>query len=738
MIHKSVLCRAVILVMAALPVRLLAVDTHIWEHSDESDFKRGTIKKLSVRSDGHLTLAPQLTELDSTTVPYLWALAEDSKGTLYYAGGAPTGNSTNVYSLAPGGKPKVFASVTGLEVHALALDSQNRVYAAVLPDAKIYRIDTQGKPELFFDAKCKYIWSMAFDKAGNLFVATGDEGILYKVTPDGKGSKFFNTGETHVRSMAFDDAGNIIAGTEPSGLIMRITPTGEGFVLYQANKREVTAVAVNKGLIYATAVGNKTGGLTVSGPAPLLPAAPAPVSGAGTARAGTQPPTLPPAIGSLSASVSGGSELYRIQADGFAERIWSSANQIAYTIAFDGDGRPLIGTGNHGVIVRVDSDELFTEILNTPPTQVTAFLNGPNGIIYAATGNVGNVYKIGSSSEASGTLESEALDAGGFSQWGKVHLTMNLGGGAVSFETRSGNLNHPESLWSPWAQVDVSRKTGGQIQSPPARFLQYRLTLSKSTGEKSPEVNTVDLAYLPKNIAPHVTQIEMAPANYREAPAATTLERAILPSGSPATLSLPAVGQKRSASSLTATESTASSTLQYNKGFITARWNASDANGDLLEYKVEIKGKNDSAWRMLKDKLQDRYYAFDGNAFPDGSYQIRVTASDAPSNTPADALNASLVGEEFIIDNSPPEIISSKPIARGSKESLHFTAKDALSWIDKAEYSIDGGEWTLLDPVNKVTDSQSLDYEISSEAGHLISIRIFDEYDNVVVKQFSL
>lgn len=738
MIHNSVLCRAVLVVMVALPLRLFAVDTHIWEHSDESDFTRGTIKKLSVRSDGHLTLAPQLTELDSTTVPYLWALVQDPKGVLYYAGGAPTGNTTNIYALTPGGKPKVFASVTGLEVHALALDAQNRLYAAVLPDAKIYRIDSEGKPELFFDAKCKYIWSMAFDRAGNLFVATGDEGILYKVTPDGKGSKFFNSGETHVRSMTFDDAGNIIVGTEPSGLIMRITPSGEGFVLYQANKREVTAVAVNKGLIYATAVGNKTGGLSVTGPAPVLPSAPAPVSGAGTARTGTQTPTLPPAIGSLSASVSGGSELYRIQADGFAERIWSSANEIAYTIAFDNEGRPLIGTGNHGVIVRIDSEQLSTEVLNTPPTQVTAFLTGANGVIYAATGNVGNIYKISASSEASGTLESEALDAGGFSQWGKVHITSNLHGGAVSFETRSGNLSHTESLWSPWTKVNVTDRIGGQIQSPPARFLQYRLTLSKSSEEKSPEVSIVDLAYLPKNIAPRVTQIEMAPANYREAPSSTSLERAVLPSGSPASLTLPAVGQRRSGSSLTSSESNASSTLQYNKGFITTRWNASDANGDMLEYNVEIKGKNDSTWRTLKDKLLDRFYAFDGNAFPDGTYQIRVTASDAPSNTPADALTSSLIGEEFIIDNTPPEIVASKPTANGNKETVRFTAKDELSWIDKAEYSINGGEWILLDPVNKVTDSQTLDYELTGERGQMISVRIFDEYDNVVVKQFSL
>jgi len=190
---------AALLLLAAAPSLLLAVDTHVWEQAEQADFVRGTAKNLSIRSDGQLTLAPQFKELDSTTVPYLWAVAQDSKGVLYYAGGAPTGASTKIYALSAGEKPRVFAEIEGLEVHALAIDSQDRIYAAVLPDAKIYRIDKNGKPQLFFDAQCKYIWALAFDKSGNLFVATGDAGIVYKVAPDGKGAKFFDTEETHAR-----------------------------------------------------------------------------------------------------------------------------------------------------------------------------------------------------------------------------------------------------------------------------------------------------------------------------------------------------------------------------------------------------------------------------------------------------------------------------------------------------------------------------------------------------------
>jgi hypothetical protein len=724
---------AAFLLLAAAPTLLPAVETHVWEQSEQADFVRGTAKNLSIRSDGRLTLAPQFKELDSTTVPYLWAVAQDSKGVLYYAGGAPTGATTKIYALAPGAKPRVFAELEGLETHALAIDAQDRVYAAILPDAKIYRIDKNGKAQLFFDAKCKYIWAMAFDKSGNLFVATGDAGLIYKVAPDGKGAQFFDTEETHARSMTLDGDGNLLIGTEPSGLILRVTPAGKGFVLYQANKREVTAVAERGGVIYAAAVGNKPSGVAVAPVIPVVSANPTPSASTTAPHAVSAPLTLPPPVNSLSASVSGGSEVYRIEKDGFAEKVWGSGTDVVYAIGFDSKGRPLVGTGNKGVIHRLDSGQESTVLLNVPPTQVTSFLEGKNGVVYATTGNVGNLYAIGPGMEGSGTLESEVLDANEFATWGKIHVTSQMHGGAIGMETRSGNVNHPESNWTPWSKVDVT-ELGGQIHSQAARFLQYRLTLSNSAGGESPEVSLIDIAYLPKNVAPKVQQIEIAPFNYRLAPSNQSLERSIQPSGSPTTLTLPAVGQKRA--SLAGTDVSASAaTLQYSKGFLTVRWNASDPNGDLLSYKVELRGEKDAVWRILKEKLLDRDYAFDTTSFPDGKYVVRVTASDAPANTPSEAMSGFLESDSFAIDNTPPAIAVDSVTKKANLRTVKFTAKDTLSWIDKAEYSVDGGDWIMLLPDNSVTDSQELHYTIEAKEGQMISIRVYDENDNVAAKQ---
>jgi len=724
-----------LLLLTAAPPACFAVDTHVWEQSDQAAFARGTPKNLSIRSDGHLTLAPVFKELDSTSVPYLWAIAQDSKQTVYYAGGAPTGATTKIYALPANGKPKVAAELTGLEVHALAIDSQDRIYAAVLPDAKIYRIDKSGKPQLFFDAKCKYVWAMVFNRSGDLFIATGDSGIIYRITPEGEGSEFFRTEETHARSMIIDEGGNLIVGTEPNGLVLRITPKGEGFVLFQSNKREVTAVAEHNGAIYAAAVGSKPVGVSVTGPPPVLPSNAPAVTPTGAPKAGGTPPSLPPAIGSLSAAVAGGSEFYRIQKDGFAETIWSSSTDLIYAIAFDPAAKPLLGTGNKGLIYRIDSDQLSTQLLNAPPTQVTAFLQGRNGLVYAATGNVGNLYAIGPQLETTGTLESEVLDAGDFAYWGKVHLTSTSHDGTIGFETRSGNLSRPQKSWSSWTTVAVTR-LGGQLDSPAARYLQYRLTLSRSSRAESPELSTVDVAYLPKNIAPKIHQVEIAPFNYRETAAPSVLERSLLPSGSPSTLILPAMGQPKSATPAPTLELSGSATLQYSKGYETVRWNASDPNGDPLIFKIEMRGKTESLWRLLQDKLKDQHYSFDSTAFPDGQYVIRITASDAPGNTPADTLTNSVESDPFTIDNTPPEITNIKITKDSGKRQISFTAKDALSWLDKAEYSVNGGDWTLLEPINKVTDSQTLNYTLPAGAGEIVAVRVFDEDDNGVTKQF--
>jgi len=474
---------------------LHAGDTRFWSQDEYGDFEKGDVKKLSLRSDGLITLAPESREMFDTSLVYLWAIARDSKGVLYLGGGP----NAKLYRVRPGGKGELAAELEGLAVQAVAIDAKDRVYAATSPDGKVYRIVGGAKPEVFFDPKTKYIWALAFDAAGDLYVATGDPGEIYRVTPDGKGAVFFHADETHVRSMTLDTKGNLIVGTEPRGLVLRVSPAGEGFVLYQMPKTEVTAVAVAAdGAIYAAAVGGKS---APSAPAPapppqLTPAVTATVS---VVTPGAPPQAAPHRIAALPATlapstgVTGGSDVYRIAPDGDPERIWTNARDVVYAIGFDSEGRAILGTGNHGGVYRVETPFLYSALLTTASAQVTAFAGGPGGRLYAVTGNVGKLYEIGPALEREGTLESDVFDAALFSQWGRLTFEARLDGGRVALATRSGNLDQPQQNWSPWSAAIADPK-GAPVASPGARFLQWKATLTANAEGRSPQLESVGVA----------------------------------------------------------------------------------------------------------------------------------------------------------------------------------------------------------------------------------------------------
>ncbi len=716
---------------SGLAVLAYAVETNAWQQRDYADFEEGNLKRLSLRSDGRLSLAPLFTEVLDSSSAYLWALAEDSKGNLYAGGGGPGGPGARVYVRTPDGKTRVLAELDSLEVHALAIDRKDRVYAATSPDGKVYAIHADGKAEVFYDPAAKYIWAMAFDGKGNLFVATGDGGLVHRVSPDGKGTIFFRTEETHARSLALDAKDNLIVGTEPGGLVLRITPAGEGFVLYQAPKAEITAVAVAKdGSVYAAGTGVKRPATVPPAPIPTAPASLVPLTSAVTAAVPTgqtvQPqPALPPSLSAPLPSVAG-ADVYRIAPDGYARKVWSHPRDLAYAIGFDAGGRPLIGTGNRGVVYRLDSDNLHSALLTAPPTQITGFCVASGGEIYASTGNLGKVYRIGPGIERDGILESDVFDASLFSRWGRISRRGTGNGGAIRFETRSGNLDRPRKDWSPWSAVAME-DDGGPVVSPRARFIQWRLTLSASPDGRSPEVQSIEVAYLPRNAAPVIEQVEITPANYRfPAPSLS-----VTPSQ---TITLPPLGGSRKTARPSPAASSSSASMQYAKGEIGARWAASDENGDTLAFKAEIRGVAESEWKLLKDKLRERQVSWDSTAFPDGEYVLRITASDLPDNPPDQALTSTLASDPFVIDNTPPTISGLSAARSGAKLEIRWKAKDHLSILNRAEYSLNGGDWTVVQPAGQLSDSRELDYVLVldnvSSGEKTIAVRVSDDHDN--------
>jgi hypothetical protein len=430
----------------------------------------------------------------------------------------------------------------------------------------------------------------------------------------------------------------------------------------------------------------------------------------------------------------GGSEIWKIGPDGEPALLWSHHQALVYALAFDAQGRLLAATGNQGRIYRIDSAHDYLRLVDTETAQITALAPLAGGGVAAATANPGKLYQVGPEFEKDGTLTSDVFDAGAFTNWGRLRAQLEANDGQVKIETRSGNLDTPEKNWSPWAAVEAV--PGARVASPAARFLQWRATFTPKAKDaaRAPELIQVEVAYQQKNVAPVLDKIEITPYNHKFP------SSSLLGASAATTVSLPPIGQvRRSSPSTPSSEPSGSVTMNYDKGWIGARWKASDANGDTLEYKLEYRGEQEREWKLLKEGVKENRYSWDATSFADGRYRLRMTASDVPDNYPAVALTAVLESDAFVIDNTPPRVENLTAKSESGKLVIRFHATDAASDLEAAEYSVNGGEWKPVRPVNGITDSGSLDYQVDAAlptgAEWTVAVRVSDENDNVAVSK---
>jgi hypothetical protein len=391
-----------------------------------------------------------------------------------------------------------------------------------------------------------------------------------------------------------------------------------------------------------------------------------------------------PAIGST------GSEVYRIAPDGSPRRIWQSRDDLVYALAFDPTGRLLAGTGNKGKIYALSTGESrFTDLLKASANQVIGFAPAPNGGLWAATSNLGKLFLLGESAEHEGTFDSDVFDAKIFSRWGHIELRAS---GNVELFARSGNVDNPDRNWSAWGRIDLTGNAA--LQAPAARFVQWRVVLH--SGRPWPQLVSVALNYLPKNVAPEIDEVTVLVGHkYAEAPrlvaeVANSAPSALVPRVPPD----PGPAQR-------------------DRDSIAVRWSARDQNDDQLSYSVFYRGEGESRWQLLKAGLADQFYSFESGLLPDGRYTLRVVASDAPSHSPEEFLTDARESSAFDVDNTPP--IVGGLTARIDDTGLHvtFRAADNYSIIRRAEFSIDAGEWQFVAPVGGISDARTENYDFT-------------------------
>ena len=685
-----------------------ASEPQIWSVNSRADVMRGEARSVSIDANGNISPAPKLTEIYKTEQPYIWSSAVDAGGSIYLG----TGAEGRIYKVSANGAGVLFSDLNELNVSAIAIGRGGEIFAGTSPDGKVYRIDNAGKAVVYFEPKEKYIWSLAVTSDGSLAVGTGEGGKIYRVRAANaapESSLLFDTSETHIISLAADRAGNLYAGTDSGGLVMKFGPDGKPFGLLDSPLREIHELAAGPdGSVYVLALGE-------SASAAKPEASPTPTSS--TVSADPPNPMQPaPPLKSKYDLTGAKSAVYRILPDGGSDILWSSPTVIGFSIYAHQTGNGvLMGTSDRGRIYNIRNDGNETLAIQTDASQIsTIFSQGGN--LFATSSNQGRLFKIGPDTVAEGLYESAVLDARATASWGNVWWTSM---GNVQIETRSGNSESPNETWSSWETIRPEARRG-KASNPSARYFQWRAKLVGGTAS----LRELSVAFIPRNIAPEITSLQVMPANVGLlANPPIQLDPNIELSGmSPQNFGIVIAPQPPRRA--------------FQRGARAFQWTAEDRNGDKLLFDVYFKEVSDANFKLLRENISENFVTVDGLSLADGKYIVRVVAKDAQSNPSGQFLTGEIVSEPFEIDNTQPTVsVSGQAQVSGENARVMFIASDRGSYISRAEYSVNGGDWQPVYADDGISDGPeeryTLNVSLKSTGEHSITLRVFDASGNI-------
>lgn len=655
----------------------------VWRQSARTDLAAGKFYGAGVTAAGELRISPSLHRLTTSGETYIWSLVADSQGNLY----AGTGTTGKILKINAAGQCSVFAELPVVTVQSLLLAHDGTLWAGTGAGGAIYHVAMDGKATLIRTLKERFVLALAEDSKGCLYIGAGGGGAIYRLTPSEQSlpkpfdppTVYYQTQAQHIMALAVDSADNLLAGLAPEGILYRIGPNGRGAVLYDARENAIMAIAAGtNGDVYVA-----------TGPRGIV---------------------------------------YAVHPDGSTGLLYDRAPNFytALRAAPDGSLFASTATSVFHITPRKAGDPrqaVVVPLENPKDVDYLCLAVRPSGALAAGTGNVGEVFGadlVPSAQNAIGVYESVVRDAKLPSRWGTMRWEATIpAGAAIQVSTRTGDVAEPDGAWSHWSPV---RATGaaseGAIVSPPARYIQYRMELRGlgSDASASPAIREVSVSYMSSNQPPRVAFVA--------------------PNG----------GERWAKTQ-------------------TIRWSASDPDNDTLNYTLEYSADGGGTWRPVSQaggkrmtdtqpsavgmgsdsgalsdfekqldpsippflrqialdrhknalangaggataSAKDSFRLWDTASVPDGTYILRVSASDRASN-PIDSLTTVAISEPFIVCNSAPviRIVGGPEVGTDKSISVRGVATQKLAAITAVQYRIDSGEWISATPDDGLFDS---------------------------------
>jgi len=641
--HLSSFILSPCLVLCTLSFTLASVWTTDGTDSLLQQLDRIEFENVSIHSQGTVTLAPALANRTLDNAAAVWQTAADRRGNVYVA----TGNQGRLYRLrspsivSRSSLPElVYDSASG-EILALTSDASGTVYFGTTPDGNVYRIRPGGKPEHLCSTGESYVYCLlpAGDPSGSVFAATGQHGKLLRITPDGKATEVFTAKQGSLTALAWLIPGKeMLVGTSPDGTVYRLSFTAGAerpsvSVLYDTPLNEVRAIAADAaGRVY---IGANAGG----------------DADADSARA----------------------EVFFIDRFGVRRWCWRAPDSTVFAIAPLSSSGVLVATGNKAMVYELDTLGHVSVRYRMKETQALCLSPVPGGL-WLGTGNPGKLYEAGAAYADSGHLTSAPHDCANPALFGTLSFRANVPAGTgLTFETRSGNSEKPDSTWSQWTAADPG------IKSPSRRFIQWRSRFRTSFPNLTPELQRVDVYYRPANLAPVIKKFDVPEPSLEDA------------------------------------------RKGLNKPSRQITWEATDPDSDSLSFELCFRREHETQWQRVEHDISDSRFDLDTRALPDGWYELKLVASDKPTEPAGAALTTEYVSRPFLVDNTAPtvtglstQVLSAgdssianrqSPIANYRLCRVSFSAHDSLSTIAAARVSVNAGDWITLEPEDHVFDS---------------------------------
>ena len=690
---KKLLCLIAILFTSTA----FAVSTMYWQNSTYNDFADGELKNVGISSKGFIAPTYEAKKIEME-VDNVWSTIKNENNVLYIG----TGKPAKIYRLEKDKPVEIFASKDDISITDFCRIG-NAIYAASIPNGKIYKI-LNNKVTEYVELDAPYIWALEADKKGNLFAGTGPDAKLYRISKTKKIELLYDADDAHIFSMAMDKKGELVFGSSSNAFLYKLRKNNKVEVLYDFIETEISAIEIFKDKIFVGVNKYASQGFDVNFDELTNEQSKHPQ----VEKKDEIKTTMPVFFAEPEYFA-----VYEVKENYGPKPLIKINGESINDIKIGKDKNLFLATGGKGRIYAIElADDNYFMLADLDDMYVTTMVLVKGVPAFVGTGSIGNIYKV--KRATLGVYTSNVFDSEFLSEWGRVIFEKD---GQVWIKTRTGNTGYPDKTWNDWS--GKLTQTSSKIVSKNSRYFQYRAGFT----DKNSKLNRIKISFLNENQPPYIFSI-----NVSKASASKDSKE-----GQQTSISESAIMSTNKGVKIVKT-SRKNSDFDSESSLIRIEWNAVDPDEDKLVYDLFYKGEKEKTWKQVPrfENVAITKYVWDTASIPNGMYVMGLKAKDIKSNPEERALSDFSFSEPFLVDNSLP-IVSTLRYSNGKVKGEAF---DDFSIIKRIDYSVDGNEYKLVFPLDKIFDQKKEGFSFNikeelSKGEHSVSVRAFDTNSNV-------